>query len=200
MTTKVEDSGNTTIPELKVIFNKTIPATIVLDTGATHNFISSHWINVTNLTAKPCDPLEISFFDNSKTQSDTTCTTELEFKEIPDKKFNITFYVVPSKGKKAVIGNAWMTQTDTQIIPKMKTVIIDNSNVKWQKNIERSTKSPKDNLTNKAILDKINELSGKGSRLNIISEIEHEIAFQKEYLIIRSKDYPVPLAKKQKAR
>lgn len=69
---------------------------MIIDTGASYNFMSESMASVLNLKTQHIESVTVSYFDSKKHKTNKKISTTIKLKEIPHKKYEIDFLVLPS--------------------------------------------------------------------------------------------------------
>jgi hypothetical protein len=89
------------------------PAKVLFDTGATHSFVSTSWVEAHNILIEPMIPPLIVNLVGGKVQSDKMCSNlRIEIRGID---FLANLVVMGTQGLDVILGMNWLHRNQTTI-------------------------------------------------------------------------------------
>lgn len=103
---------------------------MIIDIGIFCNFMSESMASVLNLKTNHIKRFLVLYFYSKKNETNKKISTYIKFKEIPHKKQEIDFLVLPSLDDIIFIGSDWSSNSKAVISHKNNTIMIDGETVR----------------------------------------------------------------------
>ncbi|MGL5709110.1 MAG: reverse transcriptase domain-containing protein [Aeromonas sp.] len=190
------------VMKLEVSVNN-INAVAILDSGSSYSYIPESQINEMNLKTETCSNMQSETADGRTIEVNKLTNADLVFKEIPNAKYKLKAYVLPTTGSDLILGSDFLTSNYAILNYAVPLISIDGHEIEILPSEQIDIHSPDiricdrtkilkiESETNNELKNIINETKHKNPKIGTIHGIFHEIII-KSHNPIQCHEYPIP--------